>query len=296
MPKVIAKYLFNKLAGSREVREMMEMLHAVSGMDVLLLDALGVVRVAAPRQTSTAFVRLLRAQPQTAAHLERERQARLSGQGASASGGLQEIVKEIEVEGEIAGYLLLSAHRQAWSDLQWVRDLWRDLARAGTPVYWLPWQDAWRKLPALRPEQVAAWRRTMSLHILHVLQRIENLRGGVGEGHAMPPLVASTCLRIREQFHERLRLQDLAAELGVCPEHISRLFHASTGMRFCEYLAETRIEAACEALAHTEHPIARIAHDCGFSSLSRFNRCFRSHRDMTPSAWRKRIHIQQAPG
>ncbi len=270
---------------------MMEGLHAVSGMDVLLLDSLGMVRIATPRQARMPFVQLLRSWPQTAARLERNRQARLSG-GQGDRVGLQEIVKPIEAEGETAGYLLLSGFRNESDDIHWARDLWCGLARAGVPVRWAEWQEAWRVLPALGPRQEQAWRQVMALYVEDVLRRIEKGKPVVAGGQQMSALVQATCLRIRDHYQSPLRLQEIARELGVCAEHVSRSFHAATGMRFCEYLAEMRTEAACEALENTDRTIAQIAFECGFSNLSRFNRCFRAHRDMTPSAWRKRARIR----
>ena len=48
------------------------------------------------------------------------------------------------------------------------------------------------------------------------------------------------------------------------------------------------IQAACDYLKKTDQPIADIAHKCGFTTNSTFNRNFRQVTGMTPLEWRKR--------
>ena len=293
MSQIITKYMFSKLLASPALRDCMKRLHAISGMDVLLLDDLGSVRVSVPRQPSIAFVQLLRTHPETELRFREVRQAALAGK-PMARLGLHEIVYTIFAESEISGYLVLSGYRNADHDnidLTVTRDVWRRLARVGVPVRWSDWFRAWSALPAFSNEQYTAWAETVAMSMRQVLQRMEKVEW-VEDVAVWPTFVQEACRRIRESYDTPLRLHTMAKELGVCPEHLSRTFHQATGMRFAEYLAETRIGAACDALAASPTPISVIAHQCGFSTLSRFNRCFRKHRETTPRAWRKRARFQ----
>ncbi len=293
MPQIITKYLFSKLLASPSLRHCMERLHAISGMDVLLLDDLGSVRLTVPRHPSVAFVQLLRRYPETEIRFREMRQAGLAGK-ATVGLGLHEMVYTIITEGETSGYMVLSGYRNGSfddKDLTATRTLWRRLARAGLSVRWASWHSAWSALPALTSTQKIAWSETVALSMRQVLQRMEGVVPDV-EVPAWPIPVQETCRRIREAYDTPLRLYEIAAGFGVCPEHLSRTFHQATGMRFSEYLAETRIAAACEALATSPTPISQIAYQCGFSTLSRFNRCFRQHRGTTPRSWRKRAQRQ----
>lgn len=293
MPQIISKYLFSKLLVSPALRDCMQRLHAISGMDILLLDDLGRVRLAVPRQPSVPFVQLLRSYAETEVRFQEMRQAILAGRSTHQL-GYHEMVHTILAEDEIVGYLLLSGYRSAdYDNIDYThtREVWRWLARAGRPVRWADWSRTWSALPAFTKEQAAAWRATQALFMRHVLARLEKMDTDQ-EVADWPKLVQDACQRIRAAFDTPIRMQAVAIELGVCPEHLSRTFHAATGMRFAEYLAETRIGAACEALRTTDEPIAQIAHRCGFSTISRFNRCFKSHREVTPRAWRKRARIQ----
>lgn len=293
MPQIITKYLFSKLQASPTLRVCMERLHAISGMDVLLLDDLGRVRLTVPRHPSVAFVQLMRTHAETEERFRKMRQASLTGK-ASAELGFHEIVYTIVIEGENCGYVLLSGYRNASyedKDHTVTRACWRGLARAGVSVRWSSWYAAWSALPALTKTQQMAWNETVAMSIRQVLQRMERAEDDM-EVDAWPRSVQETCRRIRDAYDTPLRLYSIAADLGLCSEHLSRIFHQATGMRFTEYLAETRIAAACDALATSSTPISKIAYQCGFSTLSRFNRCFRQHRGTTPRSWRKRAQRQ----
>lgn len=295
MPPIITKYVFSKLLTSPLLKESMQHLHAISGMDVLLLDDLGGTRLTVPRQPSVSFVQLMRADSETGRSFRKIRQATLTG-NVRAHIGVHEIVYTISVEGAVAGYILLSAfrnHDPENRDLKITREIWRRRARAGLPVRWSEWFEAWSALPDLTQEQQHAWRETIALFMREVLQRIERRESDREQGlTAWPPLVQQTCERIREAYDTPLRLFVIAKEFGVSPEHLSRTFRQTTGLCFGEYLAEARIGAACEALSSSPTPISQIAHQSGFSSLSRFNRCFRKHRGITPRSWRKRARLQ----
>jgi AraC-like DNA-binding protein len=293
MPQLIAKYLFSKLLVSPVVRESMARLHAMSGMDVLLLDDLGVMRLSIPRHPSISFVHLLQSYPETDRLFRETRQAALAKKKDLHQIGVHEVVCEITAETQTAGYLLLSGYRcdPADNDFQSTRELWRRLVRSGLPIRWTDWYRAWSRLPSLTAEQQSAWYATVSLYIRHVLQGMKKAEEPLDA--VLPPLVQEAQQRIQDEYAKPLRMQQVAADLGVCPEHLSRSFHATTGMRFGEFLAETRISAACDALAETDDPISQIAHKCGFSTLSRFNRCFRKHRETTPRSWRKRARVQR---
>lgn len=292
MPKTLSKALFNRLLRSRILRETLESLHELSGMDCLFLDELGNERVAFPRRSEQAFRRLVAREPRLAEAAARHRQARLMDLEDDADPGCLEVAHPLRIEQETVGFLLLSAARkkeQAASESHWI---WSGYAKAGSSLSWDVWSTAWRELPALSPRQEAAWRSCLELYAGETLRRLEAGTGMLPEVKNLPPLVTAGCREVRENYMEPLRLQDVARRFGVSAEHLSRIFHASTGLRFREYLAETRVNAACAALVETEDRISEIAGRCGFSTLSRFNQCFREVAGMTPREWRKRARMR----
>lgn len=80
---------------------------------------------------------------------------------------------------------------------------------------------------------------------------------------------------------------EVAPLAGVSPAAFSRFFRREAGKSFSVYVNDARLSAACLQLGRSDRPIASIAGDCGFASLSHFNRQFRRRFGMTPGAYRR---------
>jgi AraC-like DNA-binding protein len=90
---------------------------------------------------------------------------------------------------------------------------------------------------------------------------------------------------------EGLSIGVLAARLNV-PEHrLRRLINGRLAhSNFPSFINGYRIEAAKRRLAdpaEKDRPVAEIAFDLGFTSLSPFNRAFKEATGQTPTAWRR---------
>ena len=83
-----------------------------------------------------------------------------------------------------------------------------------------------------------------------------------------------------------IRLDQAARAAGLCPSAFCRYFRRSTGKRFFDVVNELRISRACRLLVETELSVTDICYAAGFSSLSNFNRHFRSRRGVTPRQFR----------
>lgn len=93
---------------------------------------------------------------------------------------------------------------------------------------------------------------------------------------------------LHAHFSESLRLSDLARRVGISEKTLSRVFKQSTGQTVVTYLNRLRVFAACQQLVGSDHLVTQIAFDCGFGSLSNFNRMFRRYEGMAPLAYRRR--------
>lgn len=94
---------------------------------------------------------------------------------------------------------------------------------------------------------------------------------------------------IDKHYMDALTLEDTAALMGFSKFHFSRLFKNYTGYTFCDYLNYRRIKATEELLPHAEMPITDIAMQVGFSSISTFNRLFRTYKKCSPSEYRSKL-------
>jgi AraC-like DNA-binding protein len=85
---------------------------------------------------------------------------------------------------------------------------------------------------------------------------------------------------------ERLRLSDIASELGLSPFSTVRQFRAACGKTPYAYLLELRLERAKVLLAGSRTPIADVGSMVGFPELSHFSRFFKAATGYSPSAYR----------
>ncbi len=90
-----------------------------------------------------------------------------------------------------------------------------------------------------------------------------------------------------------LTLPELAASLGISPNHLSQIINDKFGQNFFDFINSYRVKEAERALLAPEHShltILAIAYDAGFNSKSAFNAAFKKHAGMTPSQFRKLSH------
>lgn len=92
---------------------------------------------------------------------------------------------------------------------------------------------------------------------------------------------------ISAHLQEDLTLPQLAEVFALSPSHLSRTFHAATGIPLREYLVNLRIQKAMELLLNTEKNITEISGLCGFRDSNYFGDAFRKATGLSPRDWRK---------
>jgi AraC-like DNA-binding protein len=96
---------------------------------------------------------------------------------------------------------------------------------------------------------------------------------------------AALLVRLRRDFRERLRLGDLATELGVDRSHLTRQFSRAFGCSPQTYVAFRRAAWAARELARGSGTLASIAAAAGFADQSHCTRTFRRALGTTPLRW-----------
>ena len=87
-------------------------------------------------------------------------------------------------------------------------------------------------------------------------------------------------------YAEDLRLEDLAALVGMAPAALSRFFKQHTTKTLVDYIIDIRLGNAARMLVDTTTSISEICYACGFNNLSNFNRTFKARRGYTPRDFR----------
>ena len=143
-------------------------------------------------------------------------------------------------------------------------------------------------------QRVLDWFVTNKLPVRDTRGKIIGVMGTVrsyeGQRRTMLPLslINSTVDYIREHHHERLTVEDLATQAGLSPRQLHRKFRDVFGLSVQDFLIKTRVQAASDALLHSDLSIAQIATDFGFCDQSAFTQLFRKHTGLTPLRFRQR--------
>ena len=93
---------------------------------------------------------------------------------------------------------------------------------------------------------------------------------------------------ITDHYMEDIKVEDLAKTCHISETHFRRVFTSYMKVSPLEYINTVRIRTACDLLQKTDDSIADIAHKCGFTTNSTFNRNFKQMLGTTPVEWRKR--------
>lgn len=91
---------------------------------------------------------------------------------------------------------------------------------------------------------------------------------------------------LEQHYQEEIALDDLARRVNLSKFYLSRLFKATTGMHFQDYLNRIRVDNAEKMIAGGGIPMIEIAYENGFGSIRSFNRVFKSVMGCSPTILR----------
>ncbi|WP_396636450.1 AraC family transcriptional regulator [Maribacter sp. R77961] len=93
---------------------------------------------------------------------------------------------------------------------------------------------------------------------------------------------------IDERYHEKITLTEIAGACNLSKEAFCRYFKKTTGSTFISFLNQYRISQAKRLLLSGKN-VSETCYECGFESLSYFNRSFKKVTGENPSAFRKKL-------
>ena len=116
-------------------------------------------------------------------------------------------------------------------------------------------------------------------------------RHGSGRTHLKAPprdriLVARAVERMRAEYATDLRLEDLAASVGLTTFQLIGLFKRTAGLTPHAYLTQVRLSMACRHLRHSP-VLAEVATAVGFYDQSALNKHFKRCYGITPLQFAK---------
>lgn len=94
---------------------------------------------------------------------------------------------------------------------------------------------------------------------------------------------------INSNYTRNLRLNEIAEMANMNPSAFCRYFKDNTGQTLLQYIMDMRVGYACKLLAIGEMDISQIAIECGFDSITHFNRTFKLLVKLTPTQYRNNM-------
>lgn len=92
---------------------------------------------------------------------------------------------------------------------------------------------------------------------------------------------------VKENYRNDITLENISKIANLTPPSFCRLFKSRTKKHFVEYLNEVRVSNACKLLIESDMSISEIAYDCGYKTVSNFNKLFKKNMGSTPTEYKK---------
>lgn len=92
---------------------------------------------------------------------------------------------------------------------------------------------------------------------------------------------------VRDNYRQKITLNDVAQHVGLTPTYFSRYFKTYIGQTFRDYLSYTRLKYALNDIQQNKVSETRAALDNGFSSVKAFIATFKMHYGCTLSEYKK---------
>lgn len=92
---------------------------------------------------------------------------------------------------------------------------------------------------------------------------------------------------IDKNYKLHINLDDIAKELGYSKSYLCTVFKKDCNVTVSHYLNLVRIYHVAEYLSFSEQDISYICQQCGFGSVSHFNRMFKNYLGVSPSTYKR---------
>jgi two-component system response regulator YesN len=133
-----------------------------------------------------------------------------------------------------------------------------------------------------------AWHKESSKY-LNLIEVNRNTDPNSADPASVEPisyLISKALQALHSRYMEDLQLSQIAEELFITPNYLSRLFKQETGISFSDQLSQIRVQKACELLVETNEKIYRIGEVIGHNNPRYFSEWFVKQTGMTPGEYR----------
>jgi two-component system, response regulator YesN len=154
------------------------------------------------------------------------------------------------------------------------------LESRGVPINWIFEEDEWTAIFTEATESVACMLDFISYVIRRVIAQSESEK-------QPQTVVGKVCSFISKNIYSRLSRNEIAEDVDLNPEYLSKLFKKETGVSLVEYIQNEKMEIARKLLIDTRLSISEIASNLGYYNFAYFSQLFRKFSGNTPGKYRK---------
>ena len=130
-------------------------------------------------------------------------------------------------------------------------------------------------------EEINRIHRNITFDFAHKMQALN-------KKHILSKAVVKTMDYIYDHLHEKIYLEDCAAQTGLNKTYLCSLFKSETGITINSFITRKKIEAAEKMLVSTSFSVWEISNYLAFSSHSYFISVFRKQTGKTPREYRSK--------
>ncbi len=92
---------------------------------------------------------------------------------------------------------------------------------------------------------------------------------------------------LNKNYTRNVSLDEIASFAAMNSSAFCRYFKSKTGKSFKNYILDMRIGYACKLLLMEDMSISQLSSECGFETISHFNKTFKKNTGHVPSQYRK---------
>jgi AraC-like DNA-binding protein len=213
--------------------------------------------------------------------------AREEAKTVTCFAGMSESAVPLRMGDNLLGYLRTGEVLQAPPTPQRYAALVKRLGALGLKTEGKEVREAYFKTRVFTPKHYDS-----VVHLLRIFaQHLSMLANQVvfRTEHAEVPSMTRAREFIAANHSEDLTLTMVAKAVHMSTFYFCKQFKKATSVSFTNYLSRVRIEKAKEMLLDPHTRISEVAFDCGFQSLTHFNRVFRKLMGESPTAYRSSL-------
>ena len=143
-----------------------------------------------------------------------------------------------------------------------------------------------RKAAVLEGRSVANYFYSKSV-IYEVLAMFASRSSGRFKAPRVPDMAERIKFQLDSRYREKILLSQVADDLGIHPNYLSRVFRDRYGTSPKQYLLGLKLSRAANLLITTEMPISAISASLGFEDQMSFSKSFKKQYGCSPMSYRK---------